>query len=301
MLQKTIPSYELYGELLAGRYSDPVHHEPIHERSSKHDWTIRLHRHAALAQVFLFRSSGVFVRMGDLELTSDEPMILVVPPGIAHGFRFSENVVGDVLSLRVDEQPDGTLDRIEDLRVRGGGILSRGQAAHFDTVAALVAQLDQAYHGIGAERSGLLSGLSQLVVTYIAADLHLQRPLGYRTMPDPMTRHEEQAELFCRLLEANFDKDWSVEIYARQVGVSGPHLTRICRSVLGSPPNALVRQRRVLEAKRLLEYTRLSVSEVAHKAGFRDPAFFSRTFKKTIGCAPKAYRLDADGIRPSTE
>ncbi|QUJ77250.1 helix-turn-helix transcriptional regulator [Sulfitobacter albidus] len=62
----------------------------------------------------------------------------------------------------------------------------------------------------------------------------------------------------------------------------------------GAAPNALVRQRRLLEAKRLLEYTRLGVAEIAHRSGFRDPSFFSRSFRSAFGLSPKAYRAARD-------
>ena len=56
----------------------------------------------------------------------------------------------------------------------------------------------------------------------------------------------------------------------------------------------LVRRRRMLEAKRLLTYTRLPVLDIAHRAGFGDAAFFSRTFKATFDVTPSEFRKRAD-------
>ena len=102
MTNRSIPNYELYGDLLSGSYIDTVHHETIKERSSKHHWTIRLHRHRNLAQVFLFRTPGVSFRLSEVTHTSTEPLALFIPPDTVHGFRFPEDVVGDVLSLRTN-------------------------------------------------------------------------------------------------------------------------------------------------------------------------------------------------------
>ena len=49
-------------------------------------------------------------------------------------------------------------------------------------------------------------------------------------------------------------------------------------------------RRRLLEAKRLLLFTIRSVEEIAYEIGFRDPAYFSRFFKRYMGEAPGAYR-----------
>jgi AraC family transcriptional activator of pobA len=291
-MNRSIPTFELFGELLAGSHTDSIHHETIEERSSKHNWTIRLHRHSRLAQIFIFQTPGVFVRHGDQEYTSTEPMILVVPSGIAHGFRFSKDVVGDVLSLRMDEIGAAAQKQLEPFSTSSSGILSRSNTAHFDHIAELINQLRSIYHTVGLERTALLGSVTQLILTYLFAEARAQKAIGNFNSATQLTRHEAQAEKFCVLIDENFDKSWVVDHYANQVGISAPHLTRICRRVLGSSPIDLVRQRRILEAKRLLEYTRLPISEIAHRSGFKDAAFFSRTFKRAVGQAPHAYRLE---------
>lgn len=294
MASRSIPTYELYGELLSGSYADPIHHEPIQERSSKHHWTIRLHRHKNLAQVFLFRTPGVSLQVEDVTHTSSEPLALFIPPGITHGFRFSEDVAGDVLSLRtnaLDGEIAGLLGRPE---LQAGGILSRGRCAHFDLIETSIAQIGQAYHGMKLERSELLLSLTQLVLTCISGDLRRETAVGSVAQSVPLTRHEAQAEGFCGLVEQFFSEDLVVGDYAERLGVSAPHLSRVCRSVLGASPNELVRQRRLLEGRRLLEYTRLSVSEIAHRSGFREASFFSRSFSRKFGVSPKAYRQELD-------
>jgi AraC family transcriptional activator of pobA len=294
MMNRSIPTFELFGELLAGSHTDPIHHETIEERSSKHNWTIRLHRHSRLAQIFIFQTPGVFVRHGDQEYTSTEPMILVVPSGIAPAFRFSEDVVGDVLSLRMDEIGVEAQKKLKPFSTSSSGILSRSNTAHFDHIAELISQLRTTYHAVGPERTALLTSITQLILTYLFAEARAHNAIGNISSPTQLTRHEAQAERFCVLIEGNFDKSWVADNYAKQVGISAPHLTRICKRVLGSSPIDLVRQRRILEAKRLLEYTRLPISEIAHRSGFRDAAFFSRTFKRIVGQAPQAYRLEKD-------
>lgn len=294
MPKRTIPSYELYGELLSGSYTDPVHHETIRERSSKHHWTIRLHRHRSLAQVFLFRTPGVAFRFGEVTYTNAEPLALFVPPDVAHGFRFTEDIVGDVLSLRTNEVGSDITELLHRQEMQKGGILMRSRCENFDLVAGLIAQIGQTYHGMKVERSELLRSLTQLIITCISGDLRRDTTISKTTQSLQLSRHESQAESFCALVEQFFSDNLSVSDYAEQIGVSAPHLTRVCRKILGSSPNELVRRRRLLEAKRLLEYTRLSISEISHRSGFRDPSFFSRSFAEAFGTSPKAFREDRD-------
>ena len=54
----------------------------------------------------------------------------------------------------------------------------------------------------------------------------------------------------------------------------------------------------MLEAARLLRFSDLSVGEVAFRAGFADPLYFSRAFKRHRGEAPMAYRDAGRAGRP---
>ncbi len=290
----SIPNYELYGELLAGGLPGPIHHETIKERSSKHDWTIRLHRHRRLAQIFIFSSAGVYLRAGDVEYTSTDPTLLLIPPGITHGFLFSEDVIGDVISIRLDEMPMAIQHRFGLFSAATDTIFPKPQSGHFDYIAALINQLGTMYRSVASNKSEVLTSLVDLISLYLVDNLHDKNSLRPATHAQPRGRHDLQIDNFCTLLEENFSLPWSVSVYAEKIGVSTPHLTRICRKELGSPPNDLVRQRRMLEAKRLLEYTALSIAEIAHRCGFRDAAFFSRTFKSNLGLSPNHYRKQLD-------
>ena len=289
-----IPSYELYGDLLAGGLPGPVHHETIKERSSKHDWTIRLHRHRRLAQIFLFSSPAVYLRVGDIELTSTDQTILVVPPGVPHGFRFAEDVIGDVVSIRLNEMPPAVQQSFAMFGAEANTIFSKQQSNNFNNVVTLIDQLREAYRSVAFNKTDILTSLIDLITLYLLGDLrdnNVLRPAGTSIRQG---RHDLMAEKFCTLLEDHFALPWAVSDYAERVGISAPHLTRICKAELGSPPNDLVRQRRMLEARRLLEYTGLSISEIANRCGFRDAAFFSRTFKSSQGISPKQYRTTVD-------
>lgn len=289
-MARAIPNYELYGELLAGNYTDPIHLEAIRERSRKHHWTIRLHRHSRLAQVFVFQTPGVTMRIAETRHTSTEPMVCYLPPGVPHGFSFAEDVVGEVLSLRLDALGDEVIERLREPGMQSGAFLPESRSAHFGEVSALFEQLGAAYHGLEADRPHFLRALTHLIVTYISADMRQATSVGNLSHSPHLTRHEAQAQRFCALIEQGFMSEWTVGDYARKLDVSAPHLTRVCRRVLGASPNDLVRKRRILEAKRLLEYTQLPVSEIAYRSGFRDPAFFSRSFRNSVGVAPKTYR-----------
>lgn len=293
-MTEDVPSYELYGELLAGSAPDPVHLEPIRERSSKHNWTIRVHNHRRLAQVFLFRSSGVRLTVGHANHKTDHPTLLVVPPGVPHGFRFEEDVVGDVLSIRVDAVSEALQSRLYAFDCPTGAVFTKPETSRFEDVVSLFEQLGRAYNKLDSHRVEIMKSIIDLITLYLITS-H-SRTNARILVPEAGKKNRQaiQAEQFCTLLEENFHRPWTVSEYASSMGLSASHLTRICRAVLSETPNALVRQRRILEAKLLLEYTGLHLSEVAYRSGFQDKPFFSRTFKSFVGVSPGAYRQGLD-------
>lgn len=89
----------------------------------------------------------------------------------------------------------------------------------------------------------------------------------------------------------------TVERIADTLGVTPGHLGEAVKRATGRTPGALLRQARLLEAKRLLACTRLTVAAVARASGFADPAYFCRFFRRETGTTPGAFR---DAARADT-
>lgn len=53
----------------------------------------------------------------------------------------------------------------------------------------------------------------------------------------------------------------------------------------------LLHERLLLEAKRQLTYTNMTIGQVADLLGFSEPAYFTRFFKRLTGLSPRDFRL----------
>ncbi len=95
---------------------------------------------------------------------------------------------------------------------------------------------------------------------------------------------------FARLLERDFSAHHDAGHYADALAVPPAALSRALNEVTGRSTKELVTDRVMLEAARLLRFTDLTVGEVAHRAGFSDPLYFSRAFKRHTGEAPTDFR-----------
>jgi AraC-like DNA-binding protein len=95
---------------------------------------------------------------------------------------------------------------------------------------------------------------------------------------------------FRQLVEMNFRSHWTIAGYAAALGIPHDRLHAICTRDVGKSPKALVSERLAREAGLRLERSPLTIQQLSHSLGFRDPAHFSNFFKRTTGMAPGHYR-----------
>lgn len=110
-----------------------------------------------------------------------------------------------------------------------------------------------------------------------------------RTTP-VLNANERLTARYATLLEREFGSSLNVTDYATALGVTPTHLTRACRASCGRTALALMQERRLYEARRLLQETKIPVQDIARNLGFSTPGYFSRAFTQHIGQPPSSYR-----------
>lgn len=95
---------------------------------------------------------------------------------------------------------------------------------------------------------------------------------------------------FQELIEKHF-REWRLpKQYAAQLYITPNHLNALCKDLTGLPAGELIRNRIILEAKRLLVNIDLSVANIAVSLQFADSSYFVKFFKKYSGSTPEAFR-----------
>jgi len=74
------------------------------------------------------------------------------------------------------------------------------------------------------------------------------------------------------------------------LNTDGKKISAALKKTVNKSPKQLLDERIVLELKRLLSYTNLSIKEIAHQLGFDEAANMANYFKKHVGCSPSAFR-----------
>lgn len=95
---------------------------------------------------------------------------------------------------------------------------------------------------------------------------------------------------FRGLVEQHLLSHWRVQDYARDMHIRPSDLIEACKQVMGDTPSEVIRDRLLLEAKRMLTYGSSSASQIAYHLGFNDAAYFSRFFKRETKMSPIEFR-----------
>ena len=94
-------------------------------------------------------------------------------------------------------------------------------------------------------------------------------------------------------IEENYESDISLDDVAVGIARSPANLARTARRFTGRSVNDWIAERRMAEARALLTQTDDPIDQVARSAGFQDPDYFRRRFKRTHGFAPRDWRRAA--------
>ena len=103
---------------------------------------------------------------------------------------------------------------------------------------------------------------------------------------------------YLALVEQHYREHRPLSFYAEALGVTPDHLSRTCRQATKQSALQVLHERLLLEARRLLAYSPMPVTEVAQQLGYDDAAYFSKFFSRSVGNTPSEYRaLVASGVR----
>jgi len=98
---------------------------------------------------------------------------------------------------------------------------------------------------------------------------------------------------FFHLVEENHQKNLSLSDYSGMIGVTPNHLTQTVKLLTGKTSSQIIKAKQLLEIKRLLVHTNLSVSEIANQLNFEDQSYFTKFFKRETSITPIQYRSDS--------
>lgn len=277
-----IQTYNLFGE--SDDLPDVVHCETIAARSVLHDWEFVPHRHARLHQVLMIAQGGGRASFDGETLALSNGLVANVPAGTVHGFSFTPDTEGWVVTVPSEVLDEGLAEG-EGLRP----LLARPMVVEgTEDILATITAIFAAFDGRAFARAHELRARVALLAGLVARAIAEAGPSDNAPVDTGLQRRFEA------LVDRHYAEHLKISEYAARLGVTPTHLTRVMRGATGQPATAALQARIIREARRGLAYSNLSVSQIGYALGYEDPAHFSRVFRRATGLSPSAFRRKAE-------
>lgn len=279
-MSQHVPSFFVYGEPDRPLDVGFLHVETVMERRNVHSGRVSAHKHDRMAQITFWTCGEGEYFIEDTRLHFVAPAISFVPSGTVHGF----TVAPDTTDAIVVSVADSALPPLRALSTLGFAlpVMVRGQKdnALWQHLHITMKRLLDDYRG------GNFAALAALIAVATNDIASLARN-------DSVPGHSASrlAQAFRELVDRHFRENWPVERYTETLATTPHLLAKACHEAYGQPAKALIDDRRLLEAKRLLLFTVRPVEDIAYETGFRDPAYFSRFFRRRTGSPPGEWRI----------
>lgn len=283
-----IPVYALYGEREQPFLPERLHTESIPERSRLYNWKIGLHQHDLFVQILKVRAGSGEARLDERVLPLRPPCAIWIPARHEHGFRFSRDIDGDVITVVAQHAEDLLSDIGLPARLHRPHCLPLDTDARGAMLSAAIEALLEEVRGREPGRLAAIESALRLTLVRLT-----RLCLPEAALPPGNRRAVAHVRRFASLIDRHFRASKPLAFYARELGISVPQLNRICQRHLGGSALRVIQRRLLHEAERDLAYSSLSVKEIALTLGFADAAYFSRFFSRHCGCSPSEFRAAA--------
>lgn len=251
------------------------------------------HRHDFFEVLYLMKGSGFHVIDGN-KYEIKPPCIFFMSPGQAHKIEFSNDIEGYIFifssdfylanrsnqnsliefpffyNIQQDNPPlqfENTTDTqfLKQLFLRSISELKNNHKNRLDTLRSIL----------------------DLILTTCTTHYKSDKSIGIKSKGHILVKR------FYHLLEENNHKNLRLKEYANLLAVTPNHLTQVVKQFTGKTSSQIIKAKQVLEIKRLLAHTHLSISEIAHHLHFEDQSYFTKFFKRETNLSPLQYRTKA--------
>ena len=251
------------------------------------------HRHDFFEVLYLLKGSGYHV-IDTNKYEIKPPCVFFMSPGQAHKLELSNDIEGFIFIFTADfyllnrsnqntliefpffytihqDNPPLLLENENDIRFLES-LFRQGISEISDGVES---------------NNEMLRSILDLILTTCAA--------RYQVTENLLNKGKGQilVKRFFHLVEENHQKNLSMSDYSGMIGITPNHLTQTVKSLTGKTSSQIIKAKQLLEIKRLLVHTNLSISEIANQLNFEDQSYFTKFFKRETGFTPVQFRADS--------
>lgn len=282
-------------EAPSGGKNRPTNPLLLKQKRSLGRYAVDPHLHRQFEQLIICERGAGTLLLDEGRHSFEAPAILIVPSLVVHGLSFDDSSERWVVSIAKSYFQEITM-RAPDI----SEVFTRGDCVRFAAHDREYLELQHVLEKLEWEqkRSARCREVvtEALLVDLLVGVLRKIQEDRARDVAENASDEDVQRN-FTKMVEEHYAENWSLQQFADALSVSVPRLRAACRNKGGESPIRIINSRILLEAKRYLTHTPLSVAEIAHRLGFEDASYFSRFFKARCGQTPTLYKAGKRGLR----
>lgn len=288
-VSEQIPVYSLHNFSSHGRITQQFQVEVFD--TNRHFSVKYPHRHDFFEVLYLSKGSGFHVIDGN-KYNINPHCVFFMSPGQAHKIEFSSDIEGFIFIFTAEFYLINQSNQNRLIEFPFFFTIRQDNRPLILDVAADVLFLETLFKkGIAEISKGehysidLLRSVLDLILTSCA--------ILYNTDENQLTKGRGHilVKKYFQLVEENYLQNWSVAEYADRMAITPNHLTQTVNQLTGKTSSQIIKSKQILEIKRLLVHTNLSVTEIANRLNFPDQSYFTKFFKRETEVSPLQYRV----------
>ncbi|MGV3598011.1 MAG: helix-turn-helix domain-containing protein [Bacteroidota bacterium] len=270
-------------------YHSSFYARRLNEHIEKHGFIQHPHKHDFYLIVLFTQGSGLH-EIDFVQYHVAKGAVFLMTPGQVHRWTLTDDAEGFII-FHTKEFYDITCanKRINELSF----FSSAGESPFVQLKDEQLEQAEALFKRILSQCQGADSTHKFLTLGALCNLLYLDIEGVYsrkEAVSKQSTLYLHKLSALRQLIDLNYTRLKYPKDYAVLMNISAKHLNRICIETVGKTTGALIAERLVLEAKRVLAYSDKPIKQIAEQLGFDDSAYFIRFFKKHTGQTPAKFQ-----------
>ena len=271
-------------------FDDNFYVRNFSEHVANNSFTEKPHGHDFYLILVITKGSGVHtIDFTDYEVAPNT--MFIVSPGQIHQWNVSNDVDGFILFFTKEFfLHDFDTDRL----TRFPFFNSTFSLPYFNLTRSETDDILLKYKLIFKEYKNKSSSYQEMIRMYLnAMFIELSRIQDTRNRQSSKFSYELlQLNRYEALVDKYFRRHRPLSCYSKKMNITVRQLGYLCKKTVGKTPSEILNDRIMLEAKRLVIHSKLSISAISDELNFSDSSYFIRLFKKITNQTPEQFRND---------
>lgn len=266
------------------------HSRLLYVTTSKYegDWQSILHSHPFSELFYVVNGNGTFVAEGSEFPVSRNDMV-IINPHVQHTEKSLYTTPLDYIVLGIE----GLSFSFENIATAQDGI-------SMQTASGAVYKYNMQSSNVYAYLNIMLEEISHKKENYETVCQNLLEILlvcmlrndNLSIVQEDKNQLNRECTQIKNYLDANYAEDITLDTLASLTHMNKYYMAHAFTKYAGMSPMSYLQQKRIQEARSLLESTNCSISQISNILGFSSQSYFSQVFKKTTGKTPIQHRAE---------